>query len=161
MRDCCIAISAVALCFTTFVRGAAQGSLKEHLISSCGTRPQIIPKACFIPRPKPGERSIIERPCGGPVIDEEPEIVTSVPAEYTQQALDDRYAGHVLVWLTLLDDGTASAYKIRNPVGMGLDEKAIEAVRRFEFRPAKRNDRPVQVFAEVMISFCRPEHASE
>ena len=114
-----------------------------------------------MPRREPGKSYVIEQPCGGPVIDEEPEIVSSVPPEYTQLALDERYSGTDLVSLTLAADGTARDYKVRRPVGYGLDEKAIEAVKKFEFRPAKRGGRPVEIFAEVLVSFCRPNQTDK
>ena len=130
----------------------------QQLISSCGDRPQIIAHACFMPRREPGKKPhIFEGPCGGPSIDEEPEILRSVLPEYTQRALDERYAGTDLVSLTLQADGTARDFTVRKPIGYGLDEKAIAAVKKFQFRPAKKDGRPVEVFAEVLVSFCRPD----
>ena len=38
-------------------------------------------------------------------------------------------------------------------LGLGLDEKAIEAVRKWKFRPAYKDGKPVPVTAEVEVSF--------
>jgi protein TonB len=36
---------------------------------------------------------------------------------------------------------------------MGLDEKAIEAVKQYRFRPATKNGRPVAVYVAVVVDF--------
>jgi len=38
-------------------------------------------------------------------------------------------------------------------VGMGLDEKALEAVRRYRFKPAMKDGRPVAVIMTVEVDF--------
>jgi TonB family protein len=46
----------------------------------------------------------------------------------------------------------------RNPrvirsLGMGLDEKALEAVQRYRFRPAMKDGRPVSAMINVEVNF--------
>jgi len=38
-------------------------------------------------------------------------------------------------------------------VGMGLDEKAVEAVKQYRFKPAMQNGKPVAVFMNVEVNF--------
>ena len=38
-------------------------------------------------------------------------------------------------------------------VGMGLDEKAVEAVKQYRFKPAKENGKPVAVEMNVEVNF--------
>jgi protein TonB len=38
-------------------------------------------------------------------------------------------------------------------VGMGLDEKAVEAVKQYRFKPARENGRPVAVYMNVDVGF--------
>jgi protein TonB len=38
-------------------------------------------------------------------------------------------------------------------LGMGLDEKALEAVRRYRFKPAMKDGRPVPVRITVEVDF--------
>jgi len=42
---------------------------------------------------------------------------------------------------------------VARPLGMGLDEKAIEAVRTWRFEPAKKDGQPVPVQMNVEVSF--------
>jgi TonB family protein len=50
-------------------------------------------------------------------------------------------------------DGNPRDIKITHPLGMGLDEKSIEAVRTWRFEPARRDGRPVAVEITVTVSF--------
>ena len=43
--------------------------------------------------------------------------------------------------------------KVARSLGMGLDQKAIEAVRRWTFEPAMKDDKPVAVQINVEVNF--------
>ena len=43
--------------------------------------------------------------------------------------------------------------RVVRALGMGLDEKALEAVMRYKFKPAMKNGRPVAVAITVMVNF--------
>ncbi|HEY9126568.1 MAG TPA: TonB family protein [Acidobacteriaceae bacterium] len=43
--------------------------------------------------------------------------------------------------------------KVRRSIGSGLDEKAVEAVRQYRFRPALANGSPVAVPISVEVNF--------
>jgi len=43
--------------------------------------------------------------------------------------------------------------KVLRPLGYGLDEKAIEAVSQWRFKPGIRDGHPAQVRAQVEVSF--------
>ena len=51
------------------------------------------------------------------------------------------------------EDGKAHNIHVLRGVGMGLDEKAIEAVEQWVFEPGKKNGQPVKVLAKVQVSF--------
>ena len=50
-------------------------------------------------------------------------------------------------------DGHTYDIRVRQSLGMGLDEKAIEAVSRWRFRPATFNGQPVATQIEVDVDF--------
>jgi TonB family protein len=43
--------------------------------------------------------------------------------------------------------------RVIQSLGLGLDEKAMEAVRKWRFRPGNKNGKPVTVVATVEVSF--------
>jgi TonB family protein len=45
------------------------------------------------------------------------------------------------------------AQKVARSLGMGLDQKAIEAVRQWKFEPAMKDGRPVAVQINVEVNF--------
>ena len=83
--------------------------------------------------------------------DEEPSIpartapVLSERAEpvYPPAARDKGFGGTVTLEITVGADGAVASVKVARPAGFGLDEAALEAARRFRFRPATERGRPV------------------
>ena len=50
-------------------------------------------------------------------------------------------------------DGSTSHIRVMKPLGMGLDEQAIAAVKRWKFKPATFDSKPVPVQLTVEVSF--------
>src|SRR5208337_477275 len=50
-------------------------------------------------------------------------------------------------------DGRATNIRVVHALGMGLDEKAIDAVRRWKFKPAMQDGKPVAVQMAVEVAF--------
>ena len=59
----------------------------------------------------------------------------------------------VLVSVVVEADGTASGFKVTKSLGSGLDEKAIECIQKWRFRPAENDGVPVATRAQIEISF--------
>jgi protein TonB len=55
------------------------------------------------------------------------------------------YQGSVLLWLVVAPNGRPRNIRVQRSLGMGLDEKAIEAVSQWRFQPATLNGQPVAV----------------
>jgi protein TonB len=53
----------------------------------------------------------------------------------------------------VLPDGKASDIKVVRSLGLGLDEKAIEAVEKWKFKPGMKNGVPVAVMATIEVNF--------
>jgi TonB family protein len=73
--------------------------------------------------------------------------------EFSEQARKARYSG--TVWLSVLIDaeGRVRDIHVIRSLGMGLDEKAIEAVTRWKFKPGMKNGHPIAVRATVQMNF--------
>jgi len=73
--------------------------------------------------------------------------------EYSEEARKAKYQGVVVLWLVIGADGHPQQIRVARPLGMGLDEKAIEAVRTWRFDPARKDGQPVAVQMNVEVSF--------
>ena len=75
-------------------------------------------------------------------------------AEFSDEARRAKYQGVCIVALIVDTQGNPQNVHVIRPLGMGLDEKAIEAVRKYKFKPAMRDGRtPVPVMVNVEVNF--------
>ena len=83
-----------------------------------------------------------------------PTCVYCPQAHYSDEAVKSKYQGTVFLVATVTTDGKATDIKVVKGVGLGLDEKAIEAVRSWRFRPAAGPDgRPAAVRQTIEVTF--------
>jgi|SRR5579871_738802 len=82
-----------------------------------------------------------------------PVVISKVDPEYSEQARTARYEGTVLLSIEVDPTGTARNVKIVRSLGLGLDEKAIEAVKQWRFKPGQKDGIPVTVAATIEVNF--------
>jgi TonB family protein len=82
-----------------------------------------------------------------------PMVIYKVDPEYTEEARRAKLEGGVLLKIVVGADGVAKNIQVVRSLGLGLDEKAIEAVSRWKFRPGEKNGQPVDVTATIMVNF--------
>jgi periplasmic protein TonB len=82
-----------------------------------------------------------------------PRALDTPDPEYSEEARKAKYQGVVVLWLVVGPDGKPRDIKVSRPLGMGLDQKAIEAVQRWRFEPAMKDGRPVAVQINVEVNF--------
>ena len=82
-----------------------------------------------------------------------PTLLTKVDPEYSEEARKAKYSGSVTLSIVVNTDGKAEEIKVVKSLGMGLDEKAIEAVQKWKFTPGKNKGVPVKVRATVEVNF--------
>jgi len=82
-----------------------------------------------------------------------PRLLVSPDPEYSEEARKAKYQGTCVVWMILGADGRPQKVKIQRALGMGLDEKALEAVKQWRFEPAKKDNQPVAVAISVEVNF--------
>ena len=73
--------------------------------------------------------------------------------EYSEEARKAKYTGTCVLWLVVGADGHPREVKVTRSVGLGLDEKAIEAVKTWKFEPAMKDGKPVAVQISVEVEF--------
>jgi len=82
-----------------------------------------------------------------------PKVVYDPDPEYSEEARKAKFQGTVVLWLVVSPDGKPQQIRVTRALGMGLDEKAIEAVRQWRFEPAKKDGQPVPVQINVEVNF--------
>jgi TonB family protein len=83
----------------------------------------------------------------------EPIPIYKPEPEYSEEARKAKYSGTVLLSVIIDEHGLTRDIKVVRPLGLGLDEKAIEAVSKWRFRPAMKGGRPVAVQANIEVNF--------
>jgi len=83
-----------------------------------------------------------------------PVALNVVEADYSDEARRDKYQGICRIQMIVDAQGKPQDPHVIRPLGMGLDEKALEAVRQYRFRPAMMNGAtPVPVVVTVEVNF--------
>jgi periplasmic protein TonB len=84
----------------------------------------------------------------------DPSVLSQVDPEFSEEARKAKFQGLCVLTIIVEADGTPSNIRIRGGLGMGLDEKAIEAVKKWRFRPSMKNGHPVRYGpVEVDVDF--------
>jgi len=83
-----------------------------------------------------------------------PVALNSVEAEFSDEARRAKYQGVCLISLIVDAQGNPQNPRVIRTLGMGLDEKALEAVRKYKFKPAMKDGKiPVPVMITVEVNF--------
>lgn len=82
-----------------------------------------------------------------------PEVIFKVEPEFSEEARKAKFMGVVTVNLIVDTKGLPQNVHVVRGVGMGLDQKALEAVRQYRFKPAMENGKPVPVQVNVEVNF--------
>ncbi len=83
----------------------------------------------------------------------QPVPIYKIEPEYSEEARKAKYSGTVLLSVVIDANGNTRDIHVVRPLGLGLDEKAIEAVSKWRFRPAMKGGRAVAVQAQVEVNF--------
>jgi len=82
-----------------------------------------------------------------------PTLIYSPDPEFSDEARRAKYQGICVVGLVVDAGGNPQSVHIVRALGMGLDEKAIEAVRQYKFKPAMYKGKPVAVAINIEVNF--------
>jgi protein TonB len=80
-------------------------------------------------------------------------LIHKVEPEFSEEARKAKYQGQVVLSIEIAVDGTPRILRVVSGPGLGLDEKAVEAVRQWRFKPAYRDGRPIDSTAMVEVHF--------
>lgn len=83
-----------------------------------------------------------------------PRVIFAPEAEFSDEARRAKYQGACLVRIIVDAHGNPQNPRVLRPLGMGLDEKAIEAVMKYKFKPAMKDGKtPVAVWQDIEVNF--------
>ncbi len=82
-----------------------------------------------------------------------PTVISKVDPAYSEEARKAKYSGTVILRIDVNTSGQVTRATVTRSLGMGLDEKAIEAVEKWKFIPAMKDGKPVDAQSEVSMNF--------
>ena len=82
-----------------------------------------------------------------------PALLSKTEPEYSEEARKARLQGTVLLRIEVDTHGQPQNISVRQSLGLGLDDRAMEAVRKWKFIPGKVNGKPAVVVAYVEVNF--------
>lgn len=82
-----------------------------------------------------------------------PKALYAPDPEYSEEARKAKYQGTCVLWLIVGPDGKPRDIHVSRSLGLGLDQKAIEAVKQWKFDPAMKDGKPVAVQISVQVDF--------
>jgi TonB family protein len=82
-----------------------------------------------------------------------PLVISKVDPEYSEEARKAKYSGNVELSIVVDVEGRVRDVRVVKSLGMGLDEKAMEAVARWKFKPGMKGGQAVNVQALIEVNF--------
>jgi TonB family protein len=82
-----------------------------------------------------------------------PKLLYKVEPEYSEEARAAKYQGTVVLYVEIGPDGYAHNPAVLQSLGLGLDQKALDAVNQWKFQPGTKDGAPVTVQASIEVNF--------
>lgn len=86
-------------------------------------------------------------------VDKKARLLSKFVPESNQFAQDNGVAGMALYHVVIGPDGQPGEIAVARPIGFGLDENAVKAIRAAKFEPAEKDGRPVPVLLDLVVQF--------
>lgn len=86
-------------------------------------------------------------------VDKKARLLSTFEPESNQFAQDNGVAGMALYHTVIGPDGEPGEIAVARPIGFGLDENAVKAIRAAKFEPAEKDGKPVPVLLDLVVQF--------
>jgi TonB family protein len=83
----------------------------------------------------------------------QPQLLHKVEPSYSEEARTAHVQGTVQLEIVVDETGVPMDLRVKRSLGSGLDEKAIEAVKQWRFKPGQKEGVPVRVMAVIDVNF--------
>jgi len=87
------------------------------------------------------------------MVDQKAKLLTTFEPQSNQYAQDHGVAGMSLYHVIVGADGKPADIAVARPIGFGLDESAVDALRKATFSPAIKDGKPVPVMLDLVVEF--------
>jgi TonB family protein len=87
----------------------------------------------------------------------DPVLIYKPKTDYTPEAEAAKLQGTVYLYVEVSPEGKAENVQVMHGLGLGLDEKAVESVRQWRFKPGTKDGQPERVAQSVEIGFRLPD----
>lgn len=87
------------------------------------------------------------------VVDKKAKLITNFEPGSNEFAQSAGVAGMALYHTVIGPDGVPGEVAVARPIGFGLDENAVAAIRNARFEPATKNGQPVPVLVDLVVQF--------
>ncbi len=82
-----------------------------------------------------------------------PRVVKETPPLYTKNAFDRGIEGRVILKVIIRKDGSIGPVRVDQSLDDELDEAAAEAIRKWQFDPARVKGEPINVLTSIEVDF--------
>jgi len=82
-----------------------------------------------------------------------PKLISKVDPVYSEPARHARLEGRVTLVMIVDSSGRATSIAMVDPLGLGLDEAAVAAVKQWTFEPGQKDGKPVAVVCRAEVNF--------
>ena len=82
-----------------------------------------------------------------------PALLVKIEPEYSEEGRKAKHQGTVILSIVVDPSGKASNIQVVRSLGLGLDEKAVEAVKQWKFKPGYKDGKAVPVLAQIEVNF--------
>jgi len=83
----------------------------------------------------------------------QPTLIHKEEPEYSEEARKAKWQGTVELQIVVDEHGNPKEMRVTRALGLGLDQKAMEAVAKWRFKPGTKDGKPVPVIATVQVNF--------
>jgi len=98
---------------------------------------------------RPADSSVLRQN----MVDQKAKLLSKFEPSSNEWAQARGVAGMSLYHVVLGADGTPGEIAVARPIGFGLDENAVEAIRNAKFEPAIKDGKPVPVMLDLVVQF--------
>ena len=82
-----------------------------------------------------------------------PSVLSKVEPEYSEEARKAKWQGTVALQIVVDEHGNPQQMRVTRSLGLGLDQKAMDAVGKWRFKPGMKDGKPVPVIATIEVNF--------